>query len=144
MLDLQSIISARSNAPLSVAFFDVDHFKSVNDQYGHEAGDQVLISSTEHITHTLRRGDMLVRWGGEEFLVIMPNTDLEQAVVAMSRARELGFGQRPDGQPVTASIGIAERSADGASDWKDLVEKADQRMYRAKQSGRDRIVCGDD
>ena len=144
VLDLQAIISARSNAPLSVAFFDIDHFKSVNDEYGHEAGDCVLISSTEHITHTLRRGDMLVRWGGEEFLVIMPNTDLEQARVAMIRARELGFGQRPDGTPITASIGIAERSIDEANDWKDLVEKADQRMYRAKQSGRDRIVHCDE
>ena len=144
VLDLQSIISARSNAPLSVAFFDVDHFKSVNDHFGHEAGDRVLISTTEHIASSLRRGDMLVRWGGEEFLVIMPNTDLGQALAAMNRARDLGFGQRPEGAPVTASIGIAERSADGASDWKDLVEKADQRMYRAKQSGRDRIVCGDD
>ncbi len=144
VLDLQSIISERSNAPLSVAFFDVDHFKSVNDEFGHEAGDQVLISSTEHISHTLRRGDMLVRWGGEEFLVIMPNTDLEQAVVAINRARELGFGLRPDGAPVTASIGIAERCVDQGNDWKDLVEKADQRMYRAKQTGRDRIVFRDE
>ncbi len=144
VLDLQSIVSTRSNAPLAVAFFDVDHFKSVNDQFGHEAGDRVLISTTEHIARSLRRGDMLVRWGGEEFLVIMPNTDIEQALVAVSRARELGFGQRPDGTPVTASIGIAERSIDLVSDWKELVEKADQRMYRAKQSGRDRIVSGDE
>nr|MBP7490327.1 diguanylate cyclase [Azospira sp.] len=68
---------------------------------------------------------------------------LEQAQQAMRRMRQAGFGLRPDGSPVTASIGIAERLEDQTLDWKTLVEKADQRMYRAKQSGRDRVVCDD-
>jgi diguanylate cyclase (GGDEF)-like protein len=144
VLDLQFIVSGRSNAPLSIAFLDIDHFKSINDRFGHEAGDQALIAITRHINATLRRGDMLVRWGGEEFLLIFPNTDLEQAAVAIGRMRERGLGQRPDGTPLTASIGVAERSIDQTGDWKELLEKADQRMYRAKQAGRDRVFNHDE
>jgi len=144
VLDLQYIVSGRSNAPLSVAFIDLDHFKSINDRFGHEAGDQALISTTERITTTLRRGDMLVRWGGEEFLLIMPNTDVDQAVLAISRMRETGLGLRPDGTPLTASIGIAERAVDQTGDWKELLDKADQRMYRAKQGGRNRLFARDE
>jgi len=144
VLDLQFIISTRSNAPLSIAFLDLDNFKSINDRHGHEAGDEVLVAATEAVARNLRRGDMVARWGGEEFILIMPNTDLEQAQQAMRRIRQAGFGLRPDGSPVTASIGIAERIEDQATDWKTLVEKADQRMYKAKQSGRDRVVVSDD
>ena len=95
------------------------------------------------VSHNLRRGDMLARWGGEEFLLIMPNTDLTQAEAALARLRGIGFGQKPDQAPLTASIGIAERVADQAGDWKALVEIADQRMYRAKQDGRDRVCSRD-
>lgn len=140
VLEMQFIISGRSNAPLAIAFLDLDHFKSINDGYGHEAGDEVLIATTENIGHVLRRGDMLVRWGGEEFLLIMPNTDLGQAEIAIARLRENGLGKRPDGTPLTASIGIAERGADQTQDWKELIDQADQRMYQAKQAGRDRFV----
>lgn len=144
VLDLQFIISSRSNAPLSLAFLDLDNFKSVNDRYGHEAGDAVLVGATDAIATNLRRGDMIARWGGEEFILIMPNTDLEQAQQAMRRLRQAGFGLRPDGNPVTASVGIAERIEDAAQDWKTLVEKSDQRMYRAKTTGRDRIIAEDE
>lgn len=140
VLEMQFIISGRSNAPLAIAFLDLDHFKSINDGYGHEAGDAALIATTENIGHVLRRGDMLVRWGGEEFLLIMPNTDLGQAEVAIARLCESGLGKRPDGSPLTASIGIAERGADQTQDWKELIDKADQRMYQAKQAGRNRFV----
>jgi len=92
------------------------------------------------VSSNLRRGDMLVRWGGEEFLLIMPNTDLIQAEAALFRMRNIGFGMRPDNTPLTASIGIAERSADQLTDWKGLVGLADQRMYLAKQGGRNRVM----
>lgn len=144
ILDLQSIIARRSQSPLAVAFIDLDHFKSINDRFGHDAGDQALISGTERITRHLRRGDVLVRWGGEEFLLIMPNTDLKQAETAIVRMRQLGLGSRPDGTPLTASVGIAERITDETDDWHELIEKADRRMYRAKQEGRDRYFCRDE
>jgi diguanylate cyclase (GGDEF)-like protein len=140
VVELQFTIAARSGAPLSVAFIDLDFFKHVNDQFGHEAGDKVLIGMTEIVGANLRQGDMLARWGGEEFLLIMPNTTLAQAELALTRLRGTGFGMRPERKPVTASIGVAERVEDRAGDWKALVEMADQRMYLAKQTGRDRIV----
>lgn len=140
VLEMQITLAQRNNAPLSVAFLDLDHFKGINDHYGHEAGDQALIILTTAIDAALRRGDMLVRWGGEEFLLIMPNTDVEQATLALARLRENGFGKRPDGSPLTASIGIAERRQDAIEEWKPLVDLADHRMYHAKQTGRDRIV----
>jgi diguanylate cyclase (GGDEF)-like protein len=140
VLDLQFTTAQRSDSPLAVAFIDLDHFKTINDQFGHEMGDKALIDMTTMVNKNLRHGDMLARWGGEEFLLIMPDTDLAQANAALERMRRTGFGVRPDQTPLTASIGIAERSTDQLDDWKMLVDRADQRMYQAKQSGRDRIV----
>ena len=139
LLEIQFIIATRSSNPLSVAFIDLDNFKEVNDKFGHEAGDQVLIMAAERIRATLRTGDMLVRWGGEEFIVIMPNTYCNDAVSGMDRLRAGGLGVRLDGKPITASIGLAERIDDQASNWKTLVEIADQRMYKAKQLGKNRV-----
>ncbi len=140
LLEIQFIISIRSGSPLSLAFIDLDNFKSVNDTYGHETGDQVLVKAAETIRASLRTGDMLARWGGEEFILIMPNTYCKDAVSAIERLRATGMGMRPDGAPMTASIGIAERMEDHAEDWKSLVDAADQRMYTAKQSGKNRSV----
>jgi diguanylate cyclase (GGDEF)-like protein len=140
LLELQFILSSRSASPLAVAFIDLDKFKSINDTFGHDAGDTVLINTAHSIRAQLRTGDMLVRWGGEEFLLIMPNTSLEQGCIALDRLRSTGFSQRPDGTAVTASIGIAERMTDQSDSWRTLVETADNRMYAAKQAGRDRIV----
>jgi len=140
LLDLQFVLSSRINAPLALAFIDLDHFKQVNDEFGHEAGDAVLRNATQQMRKHLRAGDMLARWGGEEFVLIMPNTTARQACQGLERACEVGLGRTQDDRPVTASIGIAERLADGATDWTELVAKADARMYEAKQSGRNRII----
>ena len=140
VLELQFTIATRSKAALALAFIDLDHFKSINDRFGHEAGDKALIDMTTLIGNNLRDGDMLARWGGEEFLLIMPNTDSDQAQTALQRLRSRGFGLRPDNTPLTASIGTCERGADQIADWKGLVELADQRMYQAKRGGRDRMV----
>lgn len=139
-LEMQFTLARRSNAPLAVAFVDLDHFKSINDGHGHEAGDRVLTETASRLAGNLRRGDMLVRWGGEEFVLVLPNTDLQHARDVLHRLRQRGFGQRPDGSPVTASIGIAEKRQEAAEDWHELVEVADRRMYLAKSGGRDRIV----
>lgn len=136
----QFLTAMRSDGPLALAFVDLDNFKSINDRYGHEEGDNTLRNASAALRKILRRGDVLVRWGGEEFLALMPNTDAEGARIALTRLREAGLGLRPDGTPVTASIGLAERMADGANAWAELVEKADQRMYLAKQSGKDKII----
>lgn len=140
LLELQFIIARRNNSPLALAFLDLDHFKQINDSFGHDAGDQVLMNTVSIIRRHLRTGDMLVRWGGEEFVLILPNASLHEACVALERLRTVGFGKRPDGTPVTASIGIAEVIRDRAETWQQLVQLADARMYEAKQSGRNRMV----
>jgi len=140
LLELQFIISLRADTPLSLAFIDLDRFKKVNDEFGHDVGDQVLIEATRRLRATLRTGDVLARWGGEEFILILPNTQADQAVAALERVRAAGLGNRPDNQTVTASFGVAERLQDGAATWHDLVEIADRRMYDAKRGGRNRIV----
>lgn len=140
LFNLQFSIAERNGTPLTVVFADLDHFKSLNDNYGHEAGDRILIAAVDAIRGTLRGGDALVRWGGEEFLMVLPNTDCASAIAMLERLRANQLGQRPDGNPVTASYGLAERLADGAKDSRELVEIADRRMYQAKESGRDRCV----
>jgi diguanylate cyclase (GGDEF)-like protein len=140
LLDSQFSTAMRSGVPLSLAFLDLDNFKMVNDRFGHEEGDNTLRKATEQIRKVVRRGDIVIRWGGEEFLVVMPGTDSAGARVAIERLRSEGLGLRPDGARQTASIGVAERMADNTADWGDLVERADQRMYVAKKSGRDRVV----
>ncbi|HYC02135.1 MAG TPA: GGDEF domain-containing protein [Azospirillaceae bacterium] len=139
-LDLFFRLSAQQGTPLAVAFVDIDHFKGINDGFGHDEGDKALRRVAECLRGALRGGDVLVRWGGEEFLAILANTDVEGARTVVSRLRAQGLGQRPDGRPLTASIGVAERLADGVEDWPRLVELADARMYEAKRRGRDRAV----
>ena len=143
LLELQFILSSRTDTPLSLVFVDLDHFKSVNDQFGHDAGDRVLADMAECLRQTLRTCDILIRWGGEEFVLLMPNTNRPQARLALERVRTGGLGRRPDGRPVTASMGIAERRSDAIRDWGSLVEVADHRMYLAKHAGRDCIMDRD-
>jgi diguanylate cyclase (GGDEF)-like protein len=143
LLELQFILSTRNATPLSLVFMDLDHFKQINDRFGHDAGDNVLVSTSAAIRSELRTGDILIRWGGEEFVLILPNNTGLQACQALERLRKSGLGLRPDGTPVTASIGVAERITDNAQTWQDLVEKADTRMYQAKQGGRNRVIASD-
>ena len=140
ILSMQFALAERNNRPFAVAFIDLDHFKSVNDNFGHEAGDQLLKDAASNIGNGLRRSDTLVRWGGEEFILILQDTRSECAHHLLERIRSLGLGLRPDGTPVTASIGIAERTQDPCRCWQQLLELADRRMYHAKSSGRDRVI----
>jgi diguanylate cyclase (GGDEF)-like protein len=140
LMDIQFHIAARSGAPLSVVFADLDNFKAINDGFGHDAGDGALNAAAEALRSNLRAGDVLLRWGGEEFAIILPDADCATATMAVDRLRERGLGSRPEGGRLTASFGIAERLADRATDWRQLVEIADQRMYQAKLAGKDRCV----
>lgn len=143
-LDLLFRLAALQNTPMAVAFFDLDKFKSINDTYGHDEGDRALKTLADKLKAGLRKGDVLVRWGGEEFVAILNNTDPAGARIVVERLREAGFGDRPDGSPLTASIGVAERIADHSKDWPELIEAADQRMYQAKRTGRDRALLPGD
>lgn len=143
LLEAQLLLAARRGAPLTVLFADIDRFKAVNDQYGHEAGDLVLAEVAASLRDVLRESDVLVRWGGEEFLVVLPDAAGGEAVSLIARLRSRGFGRLPDGRRVTLSIGIAECQRDAMGAAMDLVGLADRRMYAAKQAGRDRYVASD-
>lgn len=131
----------RSNQPLSVMVIDVDHFKQINDTYGHAAGDMVLREVAEVLRVSARRGDSVCRIGGEEFLVICPNTDIKSALQSAERLRttlaahRIVIGQSP--HHITISVGVASRHAKTA-DIDALVSLADQALYAAKQAGRNR------
>jgi len=131
----------RSNQPLSVMVIDVDHFKQINDTYGHAAGDMVLREVAEVLRVSARRGDSVCRIGGEEFLVICPNTDIKSALQSAERLRttlaahRIVIGQSP--HHITISVGAASRHAKTA-DIDALVSLADQALYAAKQAGRNR------
>ncbi|MCC6947536.1 MAG: GGDEF domain-containing protein [Bradyrhizobiaceae bacterium] len=129
----------RAGAPLSLLLIDLDRFKAVNDGHGHEAGDQLLREVVEAIQRRLRRQDAVIRWGGEELVIVLPFTNAAQAVQVAAAICRHGLALRPDGVPQTASIGLAERIGDQAAHWRDLVEAADVRMYMAKELGRSRL-----
>ena len=144
IIDLQFRMAMRQDTPFAVLFLDLDSFKSINDVYGHEAGDAALRMLIASLRGKLRRGDVIVRWGGEEFVVVLGNIDCEGMRLVLRRILDEWFGTRPDGKPLTASIGLAERQTDGIDDWNKLIELADQRMYKAKKAGKARVVlCGD-
>ena len=141
LICLQFALAARRGAPFSILFVDLDWFKRVNDRFGHMAGDTLLHHAARSLQQSARRQDIVVRWGGEEFVVVLPDTDCSGAERIALRVAQAGLGSRPDGFAQTASIGIAERTEDKATNWAALVELADTRMYAAKQAGRNRYVA---
>lgn len=143
-LDLQFQISCRAALPLTVAFIDVDDFKRINDVHGHESGDNTLRKLAEVLKGSLRQSDQLVRWGGEEFVVIMPNSHASGFHQVIERVQSGGLGTTPDGRSVTCSIGVAERVADHCQDWDKLIDLADRRMYTAKADGKNKCVFKDE
>lgn len=127
--------------PLSIALMDLDHFKKVNDAHGHDAGDEVLRAFTDRVRAEVRRHDVLVRRGGEEFVLIMPETASSEALLVAERVRARVGGApiplRTATTDLTVSIGIA--SWDGESP-ESLEQRADAAMYRAKRAGRNQVV----
>jgi len=133
----------RLAAPLTLAVLDLDHFKSINDAFGHAAGDQVLVRVAGLLLDVLRETDIVVRSGGEEFLVLMPATDAGAGRAACERIREAvegeAWGRIAPSLRVTASVGVASTQVPG--DLEALVNLADQRLYDAKRAGRNCVVA---
>ena len=127
--------------PVSVLMLDADHFKAVNDRYGHAAGDRVLQDIAAAIRHCLRPDDAVGRYGGEEFMVVLTDCDTrragELAGRILHRVRNLRFDSIDPALKVTLSIGIAGSDARGLESESDLMDLADQALYRAKGNGRD-------
>jgi diguanylate cyclase (GGDEF)-like protein len=130
---------AGGDAPYAVAFADLDHFKALNDGHGHDAGDRALQAFAATLRSSLRPDDLVGRWGGEEFVVVLPGCDERQAVEAMDRVRVQLAANAPGGVGlrVTVSVGIAVR--DPAEPFDRAVARADRALQRAKRDGRDRV-----
>ncbi|MFC1673984.1 diguanylate cyclase [Pseudomonadota bacterium] len=142
MLDAEFERSRRYERPMSVVMFDLDHFKTVNDTFGHQAGDKVLIEASAMVQETIRANDVLGRWGGEEFLVLCPESTAEGAAQLAENLRaRMEAMDIPDVGSVTASFGVAELMV--GSDVKRLVGRADDALYQAKQTGRNRVCIYD-
>jgi len=126
--------------PMAVIFIDIDHFKSINDTHGHDIGDEVLRKFASVIASGIRSSDRLVRWGGEEFLIVCPMTNVYQGRILADNLRHSLHQQTwPAGLRVTASFGVAqhhEREEVGIA-----IKRADAELYRAKQGGRDRVCA---
>lgn len=139
--------SVRSNEPLAVALFDIDHFKAVNDTYGHQVGDNVLKLIAESVKGVLREGDTLMRYGGEEFLAVLPGAgeaDLRTVGERMRRIVESSVIFESDAEVrVTISIGGVSFPRTDVTDLDDLIRKADDAMYSAKKAGRNRLTIVD-
>ena len=142
MLERYYLLAQRNRAPLSLVFLDLDDFKSINDKFGHDAGDRVLRNAANAIMNSIRREDLLIRWGGEEFVIVLPHT-LERGCIEMNhRLSSNGLGLRPDGTALTASLGLAEVLKDKPISMTEFIDLADRRMYLAKQTGKNRICYG--
>jgi diguanylate cyclase (GGDEF)-like protein len=138
LLTLAAADAAAISKPLAVIMLDIDSFKDVNDTFGHGVGDSVLQDVATTLTRTARPTDVIGRWGGEEFLLVAPGTDVT-AAQSLSESLRHGVSRvlLPDSRPVTASFGIAlHRPGESTSD---VVRRADNALYGAKAAGRNRV-----
>ncbi len=142
-LDYQASACQRNGQPFSIVLVDIDHFKRVNDTHGHNAGDLVLKGVTQVMSKALREIDVFGRWGGEEFLCILPQADGADAMACAERLRQAlhatRFGEPVADLPVTASFGVASHGQGDVA--ADTVKRADLALYRAKSAGRDCVVA---
>ncbi|MDJ0927011.1 MAG: diguanylate cyclase [Gammaproteobacteria bacterium] len=136
--------SQKTGKPVCCLMLDIDHFKSINDRYGHATGDKVIRYTAEVITTACRDDDLVCRYGGEEFCVILPGVDLETAAQTAERIREkvceTSRARFTSSMSVTISVGVSDFAQSNGT-AKDLVNQADMALYAAKEAGRNRVVC---
>ncbi|MCU7835152.1 MAG: transporter substrate-binding domain-containing protein [gamma proteobacterium symbiont of Taylorina sp.] len=131
----------RLSSPFAIIILDIDFFKQVNDTYGHNIGDQILVELSQTLTNNLREIDILGRWGGEEFLIICPNTAQEGAMTLAENLRKsIEFHEFPEVKHKTASFGVAVFQKKDTAEI--IIERADIALYKAKTSGRNMVVLG--
>lgn len=140
-MKLETTRRVRPPRPFSLAMVDIDRFKAVNDRHGHDAGDLVLVQVANTLRVSMRAADLCGRWGGEEFMILMPDTLIEEAFQVADRTRQ-HIEQKPvltEGEviSISASFGVAQRLPGEALD--DTIKRADEALYRAKQNGRNRV-----
>lgn len=136
--------SKRENQPLCLVMFDIDHFKNINDTYGHNCGDEALRHLAEVVQPLIRRQDTLARWGGEEFLVLLPGTDAAGGMILAEKIRAAVEGARcpcDDGTTFSFTVSLGVHQCDPNETNEVNISKVDANLYRAKEQGRNR-VCG--
>jgi len=130
----------RQGLPLCLVFVDVDNLKQINDRFGHTAGDAVLKKLAELMQKQLRNSDTVARWGGDEFVLLLPNVSLQNAVLLLDRVRQaVSKLVLEGGVSVSCSYGVVQMGAD--STYQQMLSEADALMYRSKQNGKGRIIC---
>ncbi len=136
--------SVRTNTPVGVMMLDLDHFKNVNDTYGHIVGDKVLINFASLVQKFIRKEDTLVRYGGEEFLIILPGADFSAIKVVGEKVRrvieESSVKHGEQEVKVTVSIGGSSSPETECESFEQLVNNADDNLYEAKDTGRNKVV----
>jgi len=141
-------LAKRHNRPTSLIILDIDLFKQVNDTYGHQAGDYVIMALTEVIKRTIRSSDILARYGGEEFIVLTTVCNLGQSRDLAERLRKnveaQAFVYASETIPITISLGVAEWNSEMSTDGESLIRHADHALYRAKKEGRNRVCVGEE
>ena len=143
-LGVQGAIAARYEVPLSVVLIDVDRLKEINDTLGHIAGDAALIGLANRLRDTSRRADIVARYGGDEFVLLLPQTDTAGATVLAERLRagiEAGTAANPQANGLTISAGIATLAA--GEDPQQLIARADTALYQSKHTGRNRVTLAE-
>ena len=141
-LDKEYKRASRYKNPFSIIMFDIDFFKKINDTFGHQAGDAVLSELSHLVKKIIRATDVASRWGGEEFLILCPETNLNQASILAEKIRSNVENYNfPVDKTVTVSIGVSEFRKD--SSIENIIEQADERLYKAKNSGRNKVVAND-
>jgi diguanylate cyclase (GGDEF)-like protein len=141
-LEAAVAISTRHGRPFSLALLDIDHFKRINDEWGHDVGDRALVCFAEELRVSLRPYDVCARWGGEEFLILLAETKGDDAADVANRLREEAASicapQLPSGVALAVSIGVAEYVR--GEKWDKTLKRADEALYRAKHSGRNCVI----
>ncbi|MGD8784648.1 MAG: GGDEF domain-containing protein [Thioalkalispiraceae bacterium] len=132
----------RTNRKISLALIDIDDFKKVNDQYGHQQGDNILSAVGKVITNNVRSMDTAARYGGEELVILMPDTSAAEAKEVAGRIRSDIEALNPEGIHLTVSIGIAE-SSNNNGNGEGIIKRADDALYKAKAAGKNRVICAD-
>ncbi len=138
LLEEQIKIAKRYNEPLSVIFFDIDHFKKINDTYGHKIGDKVLIKLAKLIKSSIRSCDVFARWGGEEFIIYLPKTPLKESIEIAEKLKVI-VSKHPFGEveKITCSFGVSTLEEGDTQD--SLLLRVDKALYNAKENGRNRV-----
>ena len=132
--------SIREKQELCAIILDIDHFKKVNDNYGHDVGDKVIISCANTVSSIVRESDIFARFGGEEFVVLFPNTNVDGAKVIAEKIRLTIEATPVESINITVSIGLARFNAKEIENIDQLIKQADLGLYEAKEGGRNRVI----